>query len=40
LTIIGQHARKSVEVVKHKPNEMGGGFHNDPHENYQQAVLP
>ena len=39
LTIIGQHSRKSVEVVRHKPNEMGGGFHNDPHENYQQATL-
>jgi hypothetical protein len=28
-----------VEVVRHKPNEIGGGFHNDPHENYQQAML-
>jgi hypothetical protein len=38
LTIIGQHSRKSVEVVKHKPHERGGGFHNDPHESYEQVT--
>jgi hypothetical protein len=39
LTIIGHHSRKSVEVLKRKPNESGGGFHNDPQESYEQVML-
>lgn len=40
LTIIGQHPRRTVEVARRKPHEAGGGFHNDPHESYEQASLP
>jgi hypothetical protein len=40
LTIIGQHPRRIVEVVSRKPNEAGGGFRNDPHESYEQALSP
>ena len=35
--VIDQHSWRSVEVMSRKPNKVGGGCCNDPHESYKQA---